>query len=265
MTKAAADRTFIVLWREQLRDSDANWAMKYVGLTMSLRMGTAGRGYDASLDTTVEETGLSESTVRRARRELVKHQWLTVTPGGGRGNTNRYTAKKPGQSKGVLDEKGCQSKGVPEPETVSQETGSGAKGVQNGAERVSERLVKGVSLTPEVVTAEIESEVGTTAALRRRDEIWDAVMESCGVATDEITESKRKGYGRAVADLKRVGATPQKIRDRAAEYQRRFPQAALTPNALSNHWAELGRRPPAMNTNTVDGAAAWLEAKGIPT
>lgn len=74
---------------------------------------------------------------------------------------------------------------------------------------------------------------------RGGDGLWDAVMEACGVDTSQIPERHRSGYGRAVADLKQVGAAPSEVHRRAQVFRAMWPDATCTPFALSKHWAEL--------------------------
>ena len=72
----------------------------------------------------------------------------------------------------------------------------------------------------------------------RRDLLWDALMESCGIDVESIT-SQRGIYNKVLARLRRVRATPEDIRARAVVYRVRFPHAAVTPSALERHWPEL--------------------------
>jgi hypothetical protein len=78
---------------------------------------------------------------------------------------------------------------------------------------------------------------------RKSDEIWDALLDACNVDTSAVTAASRGAYNRAVADLRAVGATPDDIRRRAANYRSTYPDAPMTPTALARRWAELGRAP----------------------
>jgi hypothetical protein len=71
------------------------------------------------------------------------------------------------------------------------------------------------------------------------DDLWDAVMTSCGIDVEQITDAAIGGYRKAVASIRARGATPDDVWARARVYGRKFPTAALTPHALAKHWAEL--------------------------
>lgn len=81
-------------------------------------------------------------------------------------------------------------------------------------------------------------------APRKRDATWDAVMDACGIDTTAIPSTARGAYNRAVADLRRCGATPDDIAHRARVYRVRWPDASLTPTALARRWAEVADVPP---------------------
>lgn len=253
----------MVRWREWLRDSDEHWATKHVGITMSLSMSSTGRGATMSLETLMGQTGLAESTVKRARRALVKNEWVTCTAGGGRGNTNRYDAKKPGLSDRVPSETG------------SDETGSGhtkggllkpvpvEKGGLAAAERGSEPTRNGASQTPEVGTTNETLRTRTTApAGRKPDPIFDAVIEACGLDPTQLTTSARGAINKACGDLRKVSATPALIAERARLFRSTWPSMSLTPTALAKNWAQLAARQPAV-VRDVAGATAWLESKRV--
>lgn len=72
---------------------------------------------------------------------------------------------------------------------------------------------------------------------RPRDLVWDALLEACGIA-GQVPASARGAYGKAVKDLREVGASPVAISARAQVFRRRWPEASLTPTALARRWAE---------------------------
>lgn len=83
---------------------------------------------------------------------------------------------------------------------------------------------------------------GTLAPAKRTrqpDLLWDAVLAVCGVEPDQITNSGRGAYNRAVNDIRQAGGTPDDVPRRAAVYRRRY-DATLTPTALAKHWAACG-------------------------
>lgn len=74
---------------------------------------------------------------------------------------------------------------------------------------------------------------------RARDELWDALMDACGVETATITASARGAYNRACRDLRVIGATPDEVYRRSLMYRRKWPAVSLTPTALARRWAEI--------------------------
>jgi hypothetical protein len=74
---------------------------------------------------------------------------------------------------------------------------------------------------------------------RKRNELWDAVVEVCSIDTSSIPKSQLSKIGKVVAELRVVKASPEDVHRRANIYKRKFDDAALTPTALLNHWAEL--------------------------
>lgn len=74
---------------------------------------------------------------------------------------------------------------------------------------------------------------------RRRDLLFEAVAEVCGIDWSRLTSAARGPLNRAVADLRSVEADPDEVAGRVAAYRRAFPDAALTPSALAKHWPAL--------------------------
>lgn len=266
---AKAERPFIVLWREWLADSDEHWSTKLAGHTMALRMNTAGKGCECSLEDLARRSGMSISQAKRARRVLVAHKWVTSTVGGGRGNTNVYDARKPGLTEPDLAEQRGPAKPGSRAETGPDRTRSEQKGGLSVTERGPETNRKGASLTPEVVTTEVENrEQGTAAAperrQRERDPIWDAVMEACGLDSTQMTGSARGAANRACSELRGVGATPALIAARAAAHRQQWPKMSLTPTSLAKNWAQLAATP-ANVAHTPAAAERWLASRGAAT
>ena len=79
----------------------------------------------------------------------------------------------------------------------------------------------------------------TEIVVRNVDDVWDAVMNACGINVDTLNTQERGKHNKAVKLLKESGATAQQIIERAQEYKRRFEKAALTPLALASHWSSL--------------------------
>lgn len=84
-----------------------------------------------------------------------------------------------------------------------------------------------------------QSKLPAIVPAAKRDEIWDAVMDACGVNASTINSQERGRHNRAVKALKESGATPEQVAIRASAYRVKFPNVALTPIALASHWSEL--------------------------
>jgi hypothetical protein len=73
----------------------------------------------------------------------------------------------------------------------------------------------------------------------KRDELFEAVAQACGIDWTNITPSGRGPLNKAVKELRDIGVTPDQVGGRAAAYRRTYPDAPLTPMALTKHWAAL--------------------------
>ena len=91
-----------------------------------------------------------------------------------------------------------------------------------------------------------ESVSSTPSPPRKRDEIWDALVEVAGPVSTEMETARR---GKCVKQLKDVGATARDVRERAREMQRRWPRVTLTDTGLVGRWSsvEPGRDPNAQH------------------
>ena len=74
---------------------------------------------------------------------------------------------------------------------------------------------------------------------KRSDDIWDSIMDACGVNTSSLNSQERGRYNKAVKLLKESNATAEEIHTRVQVYRRKFSGAAVTPIAIANHWSEL--------------------------
>lgn len=90
-------------------------------------------------------------------------------------------------------------------------------------------------------TQEQPQDLAPAKPTRARDEIWDTLLDACGVDPDNIPTSARGAYNRAVKDLRDIGATPGEIRRRAAIFRGQWRDVSLTPTALARRWPECDR------------------------
>lgn len=99
---------------------------------------------------------------------------------------------------------------------------------------------------------------GAKATPRAKDELWDAVMEVCGLTDRTPTKSERGGWNKAVKELRDIGATAADIHARAKAYRKNWPNVSLTPNALARRWNECApSAPKKTQTHTVDPDAVY--------
>lgn len=79
-------------------------------------------------------------------------------------------------------------------------------------------------------------------AAKSRNPIWDTLVELFGYEPAPGTEAS--AWGRTVKDLKAASATPDEMRQRAANHALLLDAGViswtLTPRALASHWGELG-------------------------
>lgn len=82
-----------------------------------------------------------------------------------------------------------------------------------------------------------------TPAPRRRDVLFDAMVDVLNIDPTELTGTARGALNKALAELRAVRATPEQIHDRAQNYRLHFADAPLTAPALSKHWAACAEPP----------------------
>jgi hypothetical protein len=91
----------------------------------------------------------------------------------------------------------------------------------------------------------------TTAAPRRRDELFETVAEVSGIDWRGLTKSARGSLNAAVKQIREAGATPKDVLIRAENWPYDVP---ITPPGLAKHWPALGaarsngRRDPGADT-----------------
>lgn len=73
----------------------------------------------------------------------------------------------------------------------------------------------------------------------KRDELFEAVAEGCGIDWTQLTRTGRGQLNAATSELRDIGVKPEQVGGKAAAYRKMYPEAPLTPNALVKHWASL--------------------------
>lgn len=110
-------------------------------------------------------------------------------------------------------------------------------GSQLPAASGSELPVTGGSELPVLTIS--ENRKGTTPSQRARDMLFEKVVEVCGHDLATLTKSERGRINRAVKEIREAGGTPERVDDAVRAWRARYPEAALTPTALSAHWSTL--------------------------
>ncbi len=82
---------------------------------------------------------------------------------------------------------------------------------------------------------------------RERNPLFDTLAEATGSNPTGLTSSAARACGVALAEIQKAspGVTVAEITQRAENYGTHFGDAALTPNALSRHWALCEKGKPA--------------------
>lgn len=100
---------------------------------------------------------------------------------------------------------------------------------------------------------------------RKRDDLFDAVMEACGLDYADVPKTAMSGYAKRVHELRDVGATPEEVHLRARVYRKLYPGAALTPHALAMQWAKCKPKTPGGGNALAENAARLARLAGIDT
>ena len=213
---------------------------KFVLLGIANHSRPDGKNAFPSLETIARYTALSVSTVQRAINALCEKGLMTKDPGGGR-KSNTYTLMMhraevvqleiiegghgDHAKNDPVDPEGSHSDHAPRSPVTKQPS-------QALTKQPSQALTKEPLYNRPTTALEPSRE-------KKRDTVWDAIMEACGVNTATINSNERGRYNKAVKLLKESGATGPEIHARVQVYRRKFSGAAITPVAVANHWSEL--------------------------
>lgn len=180
--------------------------------------------------TLAERLGRSVDALDRAVKELVESGALVVSArfdGAGDRTSNGYSVMRMRPAEERVGGREDAATGSRETAaTGSRETAALMRAKENETQEERDGSAVAERGHPEVATA------------RRRDVVWETVMEVCGIDPTQITSSSRGAYNRAVRDLRDLGAGPEAIVVRATVFRRRWPEASLTPTALARRWPE---------------------------
>lgn len=85
---------------------------------------------------------------------------------------------------------------------------------------------------------------------RKRDLVFEAIAEVCGLDRSQLTDTERGRVNKAAKELREINATPEGIHYRAREFVERWPGMDLTPQALTGNYTLLGKPRPKENAVT---------------
>jgi len=74
---------------------------------------------------------------------------------------------------------------------------------------------------------------------RPKDRLFEAIAKACNINLTNLTRSSRGQLNRAAKELREVGATEQDVQAKAKAYRTQYPNATLTPTALTKHWSSF--------------------------
>jgi hypothetical protein len=123
---------------------------------------------------------------------------------------------------------------APQPENPVTDTATGKSGAGKsgaGKSAQSEDLIE--------VNTDLKKNLAS-ASPPPVDNLRAAMIDACGWDPEEKLTSSSTGWlNKALLELRTIGATPEQIHQRSAQYRIIFPKSKLTPTALAKHWAEL--------------------------
>jgi len=157
----------------------------------------------------MDEWPFSRAAVARGFAELIRDGYLEVVQRPAPGRRARYRLVFKG-AEGV-------AKNVSRSDTRSANVSRGETNVSRDAKRT---LLIGT-----------EKELKPT-----RDEIFDALVDVCGIQVSALTTSARGPLNRAVKELRQVDATADTIKQVARAYRKKWPEALISPTALAKFY-----------------------------
>jgi hypothetical protein len=96
-----------------------------------------------------------------------------------------------------------------------------------------------IELEPENIEPKNSLAAAPQEKSAKKDELFEAVAQACGIDWTNLTQTGRGPLNKAVKELRDIGVTPDQVGGRAAAYRKTYPDAPLTPMALTKHWASL--------------------------
>lgn len=234
----------VLTWRAAICKSDLPPTTRHVALTVSLYMSELGDSAYPGAARLVNDTGLSERTIRDHLAALVEAGWLELVHKGGqagdRKTANEYRANIPDLS--------------PTPAAADP---------SNSCTRASDDTDPCSSFRPPLQQLHPISSKNSSRSLHRAREITtetvrNAIAEVFG--TQPATSSERGHWQRAAGEIAIALRAldnleidlEHEISRRVAAWANRY-SAPLTPTSLAKHWSALAAPPPTPTPSTTPG------------
>jgi hypothetical protein len=106
--------------------------------------------------------------------------------------------------------------------------------------------------------------LATASRKRQPDLLFEALAEACRIPIDRLTATQRGRLNKAVKELREIEATPDLIADAAKRYRTMYPDATLTPQALTGNWANLRPAPRPKRPEDINWCPACLTDSDLP-
>lgn len=172
-----------------------------------------------------KKVGVLPSYVRRLLRELEDDGWITTARQRG-GTLETPSDRRPNLYQINLTRGSLQCSPI-------EERGS-LEDSPRGSLTYSPRGSLQCSLT-----ISSTSDTSSTKKERKRDLLFEALVEACEMDMTALTSSARGVLNRATNELRQVEATPEQVLSAARLYRTKYPNAAMTPSALTKHYPSL--------------------------
>jgi hypothetical protein len=125
------------------------------------------------------------------------------------------------------------------------------RNAESNADSVTDAVTETVTVTGPRARARVgDGEVGSSLSLREggskggtvaRQELEEVLARELGTP---MTRSEHGRRGKAIKELREIGATGEDVRRKCESYRTRWPNVELTAMALINNWSQLDRPVP---------------------
>jgi len=274
---------FVIRWRKALpNDRRLSRTDKDVARALSDYFNAHGYGAFPGHARLAYDLGISERAIRRALKHLVDLGWLALVARSGPGRAVEYRALIPS----VPPEDRTTYTPVPRSPATDEHrppvaTVGDAVGQENtghpwpplGATPATRGQNTGHPWPPMSHERSMKSKDAPAFAERGgRGLIFETLKTVCGFEKQALTESESGRLGLAAKELRGWGeasgmgeeAIAREVTSRAANYRKHYPQAVLTPQALTGNWTQLTPPPaplaPKAPPNDSSDIGEWLSS-----